>query len=176
MNIVRALVSERLTAAAEEIFALVGRTIVEYEEELCRSKEENQRKQQLLDALLDAQLHTTTTTQGVQVSTLSPEPSVKQEISQSPQIKEAASLLKQEEEQHLEFTSVCVKEKSKNKLKAILTPKNLQPSFQLHRWRQRLMKNSTTKIIYKTQVQLHTTQVYSTHTHLELGRTCQELL
>ncbi|KAK7889199.1 hypothetical protein WMY93_024759 [Mugilogobius chulae] len=60
VNIVRALVGERLTAAAEEIFALVERTIVEYEEELCRSKEENQRKQQLLDALLDAQLHTTT--------------------------------------------------------------------------------------------------------------------
>ncbi|KAK7889168.1 hypothetical protein WMY93_024728 [Mugilogobius chulae] len=48
----RTLVSERLTAAAEEIFALVERTIVEYEEELCRSKEENQRKQQLLDSLL----------------------------------------------------------------------------------------------------------------------------
>ncbi|KAK7889169.1 hypothetical protein WMY93_024729 [Mugilogobius chulae] len=31
-------------------------TIVEYEEELCRSKEENQRKQQLLDSLLNPQL------------------------------------------------------------------------------------------------------------------------
>ncbi|KAK7889181.1 hypothetical protein WMY93_024741 [Mugilogobius chulae] len=60
VSILRAFVSERLTAAAEEIFALVERTIVEYEEELCRSKEENQRKQQLLDSLLDAQLHTTT--------------------------------------------------------------------------------------------------------------------
>ncbi|KAK7889202.1 hypothetical protein WMY93_024762 [Mugilogobius chulae] len=43
VDILRVLVSERLTAAAEEIFALVERTIVEYEEELCRSKEENQR-------------------------------------------------------------------------------------------------------------------------------------
>ncbi|XP_055083901.1 uncharacterized protein LOC129456909 [Periophthalmus magnuspinnatus] len=41
----RALVNERLTAAAEEIFALFERTIVEYKEELCRSKEENQRNQ-----------------------------------------------------------------------------------------------------------------------------------
>ncbi|KAK7889183.1 hypothetical protein WMY93_024743 [Mugilogobius chulae] len=63
IDAVRALVSERLTAAAEEIFALVERTIVDYEEELCRSKEENQRKQQLLDSLLDAQLHTTTDVQ-----------------------------------------------------------------------------------------------------------------
>lgn len=45
----RALVTERLTAAAEEIFELVERTITEYEEELCRSKEENQRQQQLLE-------------------------------------------------------------------------------------------------------------------------------
>ena len=48
----RALVNERLTAAAEEIFALVERTIAEYEEELCRCKEENQRKQQLLEKAL----------------------------------------------------------------------------------------------------------------------------
>uniref|UniRef100_A0A8C6U1N7 C2H2-type domain-containing protein n=1 Tax=Neogobius melanostomus TaxID=47308 RepID=A0A8C6U1N7_9GOBI len=39
----RALVTERLTAAAEEIFALFERTVVEYEEELLRSREENQR-------------------------------------------------------------------------------------------------------------------------------------
>ncbi|KAK7916084.1 hypothetical protein WMY93_011845 [Mugilogobius chulae] len=56
--VVRALVQERLTAAAEEIFALVERTIAEFEDELRRSKEENQRKQQLLDSLLKPQLHT----------------------------------------------------------------------------------------------------------------------
>ncbi|XP_072294022.1 uncharacterized protein [Eucyclogobius newberryi] len=57
----RALVNARLTAAAEEIFALVERTIAEYEEELCRSKEENQRNQQLLDSVLSPQVsgHTT---------------------------------------------------------------------------------------------------------------------
>ncbi|KAK7889198.1 hypothetical protein WMY93_024758 [Mugilogobius chulae] len=52
----RSLMSERLTAAAEEIFSLFERTIVEYEEELSRSKDENQRKQQLLDSLLNPQI------------------------------------------------------------------------------------------------------------------------
>ncbi|KAK7918781.1 hypothetical protein WMY93_010065 [Mugilogobius chulae] len=49
----KALVQERLTAAAEEIFALFERTIAEFEEELRRSKEENQRKQELLEAVLN---------------------------------------------------------------------------------------------------------------------------
>lgn len=57
-RIFRALVTERLTAAAEEIFALFERTIVEYEEELCRFKDENQRKQQLLDSVTAAQYRT----------------------------------------------------------------------------------------------------------------------
>ncbi|XP_055077186.1 zinc finger protein 467-like [Periophthalmus magnuspinnatus] len=52
----RAQVNERLTAAADEIFALFERTIAEYEEELSRSKEENQRKQRLLDSALSPQL------------------------------------------------------------------------------------------------------------------------
>ncbi|XP_032365455.1 zinc finger and SCAN domain-containing protein 31-like [Etheostoma spectabile] len=50
----RGLVEQRLTAAAEEIFGLVERTIAEYEEELCRSKEEHER--QLLDAVFSPQL------------------------------------------------------------------------------------------------------------------------
>lgn len=44
---------ERLSAAAEEIFALFERTIVEYEEELCRCKEESLRKQHRLDQALN---------------------------------------------------------------------------------------------------------------------------
>nr|XP_033465326.1 zinc finger and SCAN domain-containing protein 12-like isoform X3 [Epinephelus lanceolatus] len=51
-----ALVKQRLTAAAEEIFGLFERTIAEYEEELCRSKEENERQRKLLDAVLNPQL------------------------------------------------------------------------------------------------------------------------
>ncbi|XP_030002502.1 zinc finger protein Xfin-like [Sphaeramia orbicularis] len=49
VEILRSLVEQRLTAAAEEIFGLFERTIAEYEEELCRTKEENQRQKQILD-------------------------------------------------------------------------------------------------------------------------------
>ncbi|XP_041664285.1 zinc finger protein 320-like [Cheilinus undulatus] len=45
----RDFVNQRLTAAAEEIFGVFERTIAEYEEQLCRCKEENERKQKLLD-------------------------------------------------------------------------------------------------------------------------------
>ncbi|XP_028456203.1 zinc finger protein 316-like isoform X2 [Perca flavescens] len=50
VQILRALVKQRLTAAAEEIFGLFERTIAEYEEERCRSKEENERQRKRLDA------------------------------------------------------------------------------------------------------------------------------
>uniref|UniRef100_UPI0037E7393F zinc finger protein OZF-like n=1 Tax=Semicossyphus pulcher TaxID=241346 RepID=UPI0037E7393F len=53
VQILRACVSQRLTAAAEEIFELFERTIAEYEEELCRSKE-NQRK--ILDAVFNPEV------------------------------------------------------------------------------------------------------------------------
>uniref|UniRef100_A0A672ZDD4 PiggyBac transposable element-derived protein domain-containing protein n=2 Tax=Sphaeramia orbicularis TaxID=375764 RepID=A0A672ZDD4_9TELE len=55
VQILRSLVEQRLTAAAEEIFGLFERTIAEYEEELCRTKEENQRREQLKAVLF----HTT---------------------------------------------------------------------------------------------------------------------
>ncbi|XP_071058346.1 gastrula zinc finger protein xFG20-1-like isoform X2 [Pseudochaenichthys georgianus] len=50
------LVKQRLTAAAEDIFLLFERTIAEYEEELSRSKQENERHRNLLDAVLQPQL------------------------------------------------------------------------------------------------------------------------
>uniref|UniRef100_A0A8C9XYE6 C2H2-type domain-containing protein n=1 Tax=Sander lucioperca TaxID=283035 RepID=A0A8C9XYE6_SANLU len=56
VQMLRALVEQRLTAAAEEIFGLFERTIAEYEEELCRSKEENERQRELLDAVNNPQL------------------------------------------------------------------------------------------------------------------------
>ncbi|XP_034033544.1 uncharacterized protein LOC117516797 isoform X2 [Thalassophryne amazonica] len=55
VQILRALVNQRLNAAAEEIFGLFERTIAEYEEELCRSKQENDRQRHLLDATADRQ-------------------------------------------------------------------------------------------------------------------------
>ncbi|KAM6919916.1 uncharacterized protein PEZ65_011942 [Lycodopsis pacificus] len=53
VQMLRCLVNQRLTAAAEEIFGLFERTIAEYEEELSRSKEENERQ---LRAVLIPQL------------------------------------------------------------------------------------------------------------------------
>ncbi|KAK5933105.1 hypothetical protein CgunFtcFv8_004760 [Champsocephalus gunnari] len=50
------LKKQRLTAAAEEIFALFEQTITELEEELSFSKEENERLQKRLDADLQPQL------------------------------------------------------------------------------------------------------------------------
>ncbi|XP_071060578.1 zinc finger and SCAN domain-containing protein 31-like [Pseudochaenichthys georgianus] len=50
------LKKQRLTAAAEEIFALFKKTIAELEEELSLSIEENERLQKLLDAVLQPQL------------------------------------------------------------------------------------------------------------------------
>uniref|UniRef100_A0A8D0CQI7 C2H2-type domain-containing protein n=1 Tax=Sander lucioperca TaxID=283035 RepID=A0A8D0CQI7_SANLU len=54
VQMLRALVKQRLTAAAEEIFGLFERTIAEYEEQLCRSKE-NERQRELLDAVSNPQ-------------------------------------------------------------------------------------------------------------------------
>ncbi|XP_077363986.1 uncharacterized protein LOC144007908 isoform X2 [Festucalex cinctus] len=48
VRLLRALVTERLNAAVEEIFGLFENTIAEYEEELCRSKDEIERQRQLL--------------------------------------------------------------------------------------------------------------------------------
>ncbi|KAM6942349.1 uncharacterized protein PEZ65_004224 [Lycodopsis pacificus] len=52
----RSLVNRRLTAADEEIFGLFESTIAEYEEELSRSKEENKRQRELLDAVFNPEV------------------------------------------------------------------------------------------------------------------------
>ncbi|XP_051918708.1 zinc finger protein 771-like [Hippocampus zosterae] len=51
VEMLRALLNARLSAAVEEIFAVFERTIAEYEAELCRTKEENERQRRLLDAV-----------------------------------------------------------------------------------------------------------------------------
>ncbi|XP_054626332.1 uncharacterized protein LOC129178287 isoform X3 [Dunckerocampus dactyliophorus] len=51
VQMLRALVNQRLTVAVEEMFVVLERTIAEYEEELSRTKEENERQRQLLDAV-----------------------------------------------------------------------------------------------------------------------------
>uniref|UniRef100_A0A8C6TZK9 C2H2-type domain-containing protein n=1 Tax=Neogobius melanostomus TaxID=47308 RepID=A0A8C6TZK9_9GOBI len=108
----RALVNERLAAAAEDIFVLIERTIAEYEEELCRSKQENQRKQQLLDKVLSRRVQLVRA--NVQIPT-SPGPGLNQEITETPRTKEEPEeqSVKQEEEQLPvpvpESSAVCVK-------------------------------------------------------------------
>ncbi|XP_054628937.1 uncharacterized protein LOC129179564 isoform X2 [Dunckerocampus dactyliophorus] len=49
------LVKERLMAAADEIFALLERTMASYEEELSRTREENERQRQQLEAVYKTQ-------------------------------------------------------------------------------------------------------------------------
>ncbi|XP_049458541.1 gastrula zinc finger protein XlCGF57.1-like [Epinephelus fuscoguttatus] len=58
VQMLRALVKQRLTAAAEEIFGLFERTIAEYEEQLCRSKEENERQRKLLELRAGPEINT----------------------------------------------------------------------------------------------------------------------
>uniref|UniRef100_A0A8C6WHD9 C2H2-type domain-containing protein n=1 Tax=Neogobius melanostomus TaxID=47308 RepID=A0A8C6WHD9_9GOBI len=88
----RALVTERLTAAAEEIFALFEKTILEYEEK-------NQRQQQLLDEVLNPTV--VLPRAGVLIPSLSPGLGLNLNILDSSQFKEEPVELsvKQEEEQ-----------------------------------------------------------------------------
>lgn len=91
----RRLVTERLAAAAEEIFSLVEKTIEEYEQELSRSEKENQRKQQLLDSVLNPRVLLPSA--GAQVQTFpgpgppgppSPGPGLTHEVTQTQPIKQ----------------------------------------------------------------------------------------
>ncbi|XP_077463358.1 uncharacterized protein LOC144078831 [Stigmatopora argus] len=52
VTMLRELMKQRLNLAVEEIYQLFERTIMEYEEELNRSKEEKERQGQILDAVL----------------------------------------------------------------------------------------------------------------------------
>ncbi|XP_061540197.1 zinc finger protein 236-like [Phycodurus eques] len=92
---VRAMLKQILNVAAEEIFQVFERTIEEYEEELCRSKEENERRQRkLLDALLKPRvpLHTTdvqkTSLRGQEEDDDDDVPSQWEEPAEPPHIKE----------------------------------------------------------------------------------------
>ncbi|TNN35776.1 hypothetical protein EYF80_054066 [Liparis tanakae] len=55
-QILRRLVNQRLTAAAQEICGLLEGAMSEYEEELCALKEENQRNRKLLHAALNPEV------------------------------------------------------------------------------------------------------------------------
>ena len=49
LELLRLLITQRLTEAAEEIFGVFGRTMAEYEEEISRSKLEIDRQRRLLE-------------------------------------------------------------------------------------------------------------------------------
>ncbi|XP_031648633.1 zinc finger protein 239-like [Oncorhynchus kisutch] len=49
LQMLNVFVTERLSAAAVEIFGAVEKTVAEYQEEICRSAEENERLRRLLD-------------------------------------------------------------------------------------------------------------------------------
>nr|XP_061826909.1 zinc finger protein 391-like isoform X1 [Nerophis lumbriciformis] len=53
VQMLKVFVNQRLTAAVEDIFVVLERKIAEYEEELSRTKEENERQRQLLDAVFN---------------------------------------------------------------------------------------------------------------------------
>ncbi|XP_035859541.1 gastrula zinc finger protein XlCGF57.1-like isoform X2 [Sander lucioperca] len=117
VQMLRAFVNQRLTAAAEEIFELFVTTIAEYEEELGRSKEENEQQRKLLDAVCnpEVRLHRADAQQLLVVKK-----EIKQEDTKPPHIKEEQEELwiSQEGEQlqgleeadiKFPFTSVPVK-------------------------------------------------------------------
>ncbi|XP_056264005.1 zinc finger protein with KRAB and SCAN domains 8-like isoform X2 [Pseudoliparis swirei] len=56
VQMLRCFVNQRLTAAAQEICGLFERTIAEYEEELCASREENERHRKLLHAVFNPEV------------------------------------------------------------------------------------------------------------------------
>ncbi|XP_037102488.1 zinc finger protein 771-like [Syngnathus acus] len=55
VQMLRALLNQRLSAAVDEVFVVFQRTIAEYEEELCRTKAENERQRQILKAVFKPQ-------------------------------------------------------------------------------------------------------------------------
>ncbi|XP_077395962.1 uncharacterized protein LOC144032142 [Festucalex cinctus] len=55
VQMLRALLNQRLSAAIDEVFVVFQRTMTEYEEELCRTKAENERQRQILDAVFKPQ-------------------------------------------------------------------------------------------------------------------------
>nr|XP_057944510.1 zinc finger protein OZF-like [Doryrhamphus excisus] len=112
VQILRALVNERLTAAVEEIFVVLEGTIAEYEEELCRTKEENERQRQLLDAVFKPQIGSRRA--DVNEGALPPEQQewssrVVQEEPQPPHIKEEVWLQGEVDASKFPVTCVIVK-------------------------------------------------------------------
>uniref|UniRef100_A0AAV2M537 Uncharacterized protein n=2 Tax=Knipowitschia caucasica TaxID=637954 RepID=A0AAV2M537_KNICA len=99
----RALVTARLSAAAEEIFALFERTIAEYEEEL-RLCKEKQRRQEQLETLRPRVMLLRA---DAQIPPQTPGSGLNKKIPETPQVKEEQSIKR--EEQLPEYVKVQMK-------------------------------------------------------------------
>ncbi|XP_077420526.1 uncharacterized protein LOC144050803 isoform X5 [Vanacampus margaritifer] len=120
VEMLRTLLNQRLSAAVDEILVVFQRTITQYEEELCRTKEENVRQRQLLDAVYKPQavlnshiagnqedLHPKQHDWSSRAKQEEPEPS-------SIKVEEEGHIITQETEQLqvLKFSVICVPVKS----------------------------------------------------------------
>ncbi|XP_019740131.1 zinc finger protein OZF-like [Hippocampus comes] len=108
VDILRALLNQRLSAAVEEIFVVFEKTIAEYEEELCRTKEENERQRQLLDAVFKPQVESHNA--DIRKDDLQPEQQewsfrMAQQEPEPPHVKEEEPLYVKEEEEQAYITN-----------------------------------------------------------------------
>ncbi|XP_049606366.1 uncharacterized protein [Syngnathus scovelli] len=104
VQMLRALVNERLNVAMEEIFELFVSTIAEYEEQLCRSKEEIERQRQLLDAVFVEPVE-----DGIHRADVLPEQQQqrRQHDAEPPSVKKDKKEETEEDEQHSRLPSVA---------------------------------------------------------------------
>ncbi|KAM4634590.1 uncharacterized protein ACJ7VT_001918 [Polymixia lowei] len=122
IQILRALVNDRLTAAVEDVCGVFERTIAEYEEEASRLKEVNSRQQKLLDAILKPQIQLDRTDpqqlfvckEEVPLEQQEWSPSLGQEEPEPPHIKEEQEDLIQGLEEAEVLTLTLLPEKSEN--------------------------------------------------------------
>ncbi|XP_029491198.1 uncharacterized protein LOC115110025 [Oncorhynchus nerka] len=130
ISLLRVLLNERLTAVADEIFGAVEKTVAEYQEEIYRSKEENEKLRRLLDIVLkpDIKLHRSDLQQLPVSEKVPPEqqelsPSLRQEDPEATQINEQELRTSHGREQlhaleskdpNVIFTIACVKSLCQN--------------------------------------------------------------
>ncbi|XP_029582973.1 uncharacterized protein LOC115170808 [Salmo trutta] len=136
ISLLRVLLNERLTAVADEIFGAVEKTVAEYQEEIYRSKEENEKLRRLLDIVLkpDIKLHRSDLQQLTVSEKVPPEqqhceqelsPSLRQEDPEPTQINEQELRTSHGREQlhaleskdpNVIFTIACVKSLCQNQV------------------------------------------------------------
>ncbi|XP_061559527.1 zinc finger protein 79-like isoform X2 [Phycodurus eques] len=120
VDMLRTLLNQRLSAAIEEILVVFERTIADYEEELCRTKEENERQRQLLDAVFKPQaaLHLADVNQDLNAEQQEWSSRVEQEEPKPSYIKEEEESRRiapePEQLQGVKFPVICVPVKSED--------------------------------------------------------------